>query len=69
MSGETLKGRPFVVYQFRGSGAFPWIYAVHPAPGWLGLKVGERVLLNVKDCAGMPQRVPEELQQPAAGRT
>ena len=57
LSAEALGSRPFVVYQYRGSGAFPWRYAVHPLHESTDLKKSEQVILNVRDCAGKPQRL------------
>ena len=48
--------RPFVAYRYRGAGAFPWRYAVHPVVESLNLREGERVVINVKDCASVPKR-------------
>jgi hypothetical protein len=55
LSADALSGRSFVVYRYRGSGAFPWVYAVHPLPAAIDLKEGRWVLVNVKNCAGKPQ--------------
>lgn len=55
MTAQALADRPFVMYQYRGAGAFPWRYAIHPVPDSVTLREGERVVVNVTDCTSVPQ--------------
>ena len=44
-----------IANRFRGAGAFPGLFVVHPLPQSLALQEGERVLVNVKNRAAEPR--------------